>query len=223
MTDAITPDDFSFDEDTHLYRDSGGQVRMSTTQMMGRAKLVDYSGIPARVLNNARDRGIALHLATAQHDKREHYDIPDEWFGYFEGYMRFLSETRVRWVSVETSLLATVFGITFGMTFDRWGYWHDGAPVLGDLKFTAAAHPSWGIQTAIYEMGKMKRTRVGYVRRVAIQIKPNATYKLHWFDNPSDADVARSVMHRAHGIGDLVHHDRVLDTWRKNNNVRIGA
>ncbi len=217
----ISADDLEFIEDTHTYLDAGSP-RQSATQMLKSAGLVNYDGIKPDVLEEARRRGVHLHAMTEAHDKREEVDplwMSEKEWNYFQGYLAFLRDTRVRWSEVERRMVVTLFGCRVGMTFDRLGLWRDGMRALGELKFTAAPSPVWGIQLAIYEMGVTGRSSVGYMHRFAVQVKPNGTYKIHWFNDPADGAMARTVICYNHGLGNMEQHAEVIATWKRNNGI----
>ena len=222
--EPLSADEVDFVEDTHEYRE-GGAVRISVTQAIKAAGLIDYSLVPPDVLERARQRGVNLHQCAEFHDREGSFDpswLPEEHAGYFEGWLRFRRESGFLIRAIEHRRIGQHAGIRYGMTLDREG-WMGAWPTILDLKFTAAKHPSWGVQLALYELGVTGRPRVGRYRRAAVQIKPNGSYKLHDFSDPSDGDIARTVLLFTHSHGDMSRHVEVLEQWKINHGIQRAA
>lgn len=181
---------FHFEIDTHVYRDADGNVHPSVTQILRAMKLIDYSHVDVEVLQRKAAIGLEVHDLTATFDRDG--DIDPTWLtadteGYVRAWQRFRAESGWEIVEVEHQKLATLDGARFGMTLDR--ICQSGKEThLVEIKCTAAAHPSWGIQLAAYEMGYLGRSRCGHMRRSAVQLKPNGDYRIHGFDDAADGD-----------------------------------
>lgn len=202
--------DCHFERDAHSYLAGDGMRVPSVTQVIQLAGLHNYDGIPAATLDHAAWRGTLVHEATAHHDQgvdvEVFFDLPEECLPYFRAYKQFLSDTGFTADSTETEKprIVTVNGMTYGMTPDRVGTL-DGIPTVLEIKNTAAVHPCWGIQLAGYEQGIQRPARYRDYQRVAVQLKPDETYRLHSFTDPSDFS--------------LFAHAYSVAAWKLNNRI----
>jgi len=192
MTEIVSGD-VCFEPDCHAYTDLDGRRIMSTTQAIKIAGLIDYSMVPAEKLGYASLRGTLVHAATAFHDQGRDvndYYIPDWVMPYVRAYQRFLMDTGFApdLERIERPAIVKIAGLSVGMTPDRVGTLH-GYPIVLEIKATASAHPSWGIQLASYEMGLPRPPRRREYHRVAVQLKPNGDYKLFEYNDPLDREI----------------------------------
>lgn len=190
---VLTGEDVFFEHDAHAYLDADGVTqRMSVTQAIKIAGLIDYSMVPTDVLANAAARGRLVHQASAildHGDDLSYYEIPPECEPYIEAYARFCHEMRFtpdpEWI--ERPMIVELFGHRVGMTPDAVGH-IDGVPVVLERKATSAAHPSWAIQTAGYELG-LRAARVQVRQRVAVQLLRTGKYRAYTYDNDGDYEI----------------------------------
>lgn len=185
-------DEVCFERDTHAYMDNGVR-RMSTTQAIKIAGLIDYSMVPPDVLQRAANRGTLVHQASVLIDggaDLNEYDVPAECVPYIQAYCLFLRETGFipDHAFTEKPRIAEIAGQRVGMTPDRVGLL-DGVPTVLELKTCSAAHPSWGVQTAGYEMGLPRPARCRNYQRVAVQLMKTGKYKLWPYEDQSDFDI----------------------------------
>jgi hypothetical protein len=223
MIAIASADDLDFIEDTHTYLESG-KVRVSCTQALTLAGLIDFSMVPEDVLMQARDRGIGVHLCTEYIDRHGHCDptwITEEYEPYVEAWHRFKRDSRLYIKGIEERRIAQLGMVRYGMTYDRHGFIGP-APALIDIK-TGMISPVAGLQLAMYESGLTGHAWLGYFRRLVVQLRRDGTYRLHDFADPADLDIARTVLHFTHGLGDLDHHNAAIDTWARNHGVKRAA
>ncbi len=211
LPSVLIGEDVFFEHDAHAYVDLGGKQRMSVTQAIKIAGLIDYSMVPANVLENAAARGRLVHQACAIIDRGldlADYEVPDICQPYIEAYQKFAWEMRFvpdpAWI--ECPMIVELFGHRVGMTPDAVGV-IDGVPVVVERKATSAAHPSWAIQTAGYALG-LRAAGVQIRRRIAVQLMPTGTYRVHESLNPGDfetfADAYRIAAWKlAHNLASL--------------------
>lgn len=188
---VATDEDVIFDRDLHAYLDTDGSRRMSVTQSLVIAGLVDFSMVPAPVLQAAQQRGTLVHHAAAiidRGDSLEDYAIPAELDGYVEAYLAFLREMRFLpdpdWI--ERPMIVELFGHRVGMMPDAVGT-IEGIPTLIERKTSRSRHAAWRLQTGGYELG-LKAAGLQIRQRFALQLFPNKTYKLDPHDDPGDLD-----------------------------------
>ena len=187
---VLTGEDVFFEHDAHAYLDADGVTqRMSVTQAIKIAGLIDYSMVPTDVLANAAARGRLVHQASAILDRGDdlsYYEIPPECEPYIEAYARFCREMCFvpDPVWVERPMIVELFGHRVGMTPDAVGSIH-GVPVVLERKATSAAHPSWAIQTAGYQLG-LRAARVQVRLRMAVQLLRTGKYRAFTYDCDGD-------------------------------------
>lgn len=193
---------FQFDKVQHEYSESG-IVIPSVTQALCGVGITDYSMVPRAILEHKGEIGTEVHRACQFLDEGalDWDSLDGEVLDYVLAYEAFKRETGFTPRLNEFQTVATFNGMKFGMTLDREGD-INGKPHVIELKTTALIHPSWGIQTAAYELG----IGDGVVRqRAAVHLKPNGRFAVEAFSDRND----RQVFLWALGV-----------TWWKRNNLK---
>lgn len=196
MTTAAVPLDYSFDEVGHVYSDAHGTAITSVTQILDGVGISDYSSVPEKRLEYKRDIGDAVHYAARYLDEdRLDYDtIQPAWANYLLAYQQFLEDTEFKIEAIEKQGVHAYSAMKFGYTLDRIGRFPGMKHrVLLELKCAYAEEESWRIQLAAYEMTIEKNPADEFIVRLALQLKPDKTYKL-WPDingyrDPNDRKV----------------------------------
>jgi len=190
---VLIGEDVFFEHDAHAYLDADGLTqRMSVTQAIKIAGLIDYSMVHPGVLELAAARGRLVHQASALLDRGEDlrdYEIPSACEPYIEAYARFCREMGFtpypEWV--ERPMIVEMFGHRVGMTPDAVGT-IDGVPTVLERKATSAAHPSWAIQTAGYEEG-LRIAGLQIRQRVAVQLLRTGKYHPFFYEDQGDSQI----------------------------------
>lgn len=188
-----------FDPVTHTYLLQGVQVPNVT---LITDSLASYAGIPAGVLEKARQRGEAVHYATELYDRGEldMASVPDSIMGYLNAWARFRDETG--FTPFEDGIEAKVYSPTYRYagtldragTFERMKRIRPSVPVLLDLKATYTILAAVEPQTAGY-MQAWNETRTPKLqRRFAVHLKKDGAYTLHECREPSDLSVFTSAL-----------------------------
>ena len=196
MTTAVQPV-FTFDDASHTYRDEHGIVVPSVTQVLRSEGFINFDGIPYAILERKRRLGKLVHLATEEWDRGgdlEEYEIPDAAWPYLEGYFHFINDTKFQPDLIEERMLAIVNGMRFGMTSDREGILF-GDPAVLELKTSADEHPAWGLQLALYDMGRVGKPG-RHKARYGLQLGPKLprNYKLFPYEEAGDYTVALNAL-----------------------------
>ena len=181
--------DFSFEQDTHQYRTAAGIVRPSVTESLRMGGVFDYSFVPPEVLAAKAQLGTNVHAWTAEYDSAGDADptaLTELEYGYAQAWLAFVRSARPKWLAIEKPMLRPVRGIYVGGTPDRIATIGNRAWVI-EIKCTAASHPGWALQTALYEMLWTERADVGILGRMAVRLAPNGKFYPTPYDNPSDA------------------------------------
>jgi hypothetical protein len=185
--------ELTLDESTHTYR-LGDRVLPSVTQIT--ATIAPLFGIPREVLDAKADLGTAVHLATQFYDEGDldADSLPEAVGPYFRAYAKFLHDSEARWTHVERRVCHHGYG--YAGTLDRVGYLpglkgvREDALCLVDLKATYRIAPIYGVQTALYANALDVPVR----HRFALQLKPDGTYRLQEFRDPSDLSVGLAAL-----------------------------
>lgn len=154
-----------------------------------------YAGVPEDVLERARDRGTAVHLATQLYDEDalDEASLPDELRGYVAAWDRFRSETGFEPEAIEERVYSRRY--RFAGTLDRRGKFMSLKSVrpryhcLLDIKATATLMPMTGPQTAAYAAAYEEMSGDRIHRRFCVQLRDDGTYRLQEHDDPSDLSV----------------------------------
>jgi len=139
----------SFDPETHQYTTPDGTVIPSVTQRITDAGLL---GSAAKFYSpESAARGTAIHQACS--DRDHGLDVSDflkgEYGGYLTSYIKWFEAVQPIWTSIETPRYSEKYG-TAG-TADRVGTFHDGQPLVLDLK--SGGRASWhSVQLAFYDL-----------------------------------------------------------------------
>jgi hypothetical protein len=201
-------DSFSFDYDTHIYRNAAGIVRPSATQALHAVGLYDFSRVDPVVLERKRRIGTSVHRASAEFDREGWVDetwLEDDEMPYFRAWQAFRRDFHeIEWVHIEVPMMRTVAGIEVGGTPDRIGRLKT-APVVLDIKCASAEHPAWRVQTAIYELMETGHLRASMIRMIA-QLKPDGKYILRTYTDPTDASAAIACLQ--------------LEAWKRNAGLK---
>lgn len=181
--------ELTLDEATHTYR-LGDRVLPSVTQIT--ATIAPLFGIPRDVLEAKADLGTAVHRATQFYDEGDldADSLPELVSPYLRAYAKFLNESEARWTHIEHRVCH--HGAGYAGTLDRVGYLRGakGGLSLVDLKATYRIAPIYGVQTALYAHALDGKVRY----RFALQLKPDGTYRLQEFRDPSDLSVGLAAL-----------------------------
>lgn len=92
-----------FKEDTHQYFYNGLEVP-SVTQIISASNVNALENIPTSILDNASERGIAVHQAIEFYNKYKFANINDEYKRYFEAYKLWHQENSFPFIKIESEL-----------------------------------------------------------------------------------------------------------------------
>lgn len=168
------------DEATHTYYLNGVRVP-SVTQILGYLK--DFSGIPPAVLERKRQIGTATHKACELDALGELDDdtVHELIAPYLAGFRKWRAESGAVIKETETFVhhprLRYAGQLDLIAQLGRWGW-------LIDIKTAAEHSPIWAIQAAGY---LACRHDAASLKRAALQLKPDGTYKWHPYDRPENA------------------------------------
>lgn len=174
-----------FNEEAHTYTREG-VLLPSVTQVLKR--LYDFSMVDPAVLAAKAHLGKAVHLACELDDIG---DLVEESVApavapYLAAYRKFKAEKCSRMVAVEQVVYNAVgyagkLDLLADIEADRW---------MIDWKTPLSIHPAVALQTAGYAAALPRDLMAvpgsGRLRRAALQLKDDGTYRLHEFNDPAD-------------------------------------
>jgi hypothetical protein len=187
MIEAQEDIDVVFDEDAHTYTLGGVLCPRSVTGLLKRYGLTtDFSQIPPRILELARQRGIAyaegrrLILSGRELDP-ETIDARIEC--YLTALGKWLRESGVEIIETE---VPRVSPLGFGFRADIF-CWINGRRAVIDDKATFKVPRSIGPQTAGYALGWNSLYPSQPIEdRYALHLRRDSTYRFKLLDDPDD-------------------------------------
>lgn len=192
----------TFDPVGHVYK-VGTRVVPSVTQTL--APLVDYSGVPAAILERARQLGQAVHTMTELYD-RDDLDmdnLSDELLPYLTAWIKFRAEARFVPELIEERFHHPSLG--FAGTLDRTGL-INGRRAVVDIKKMLRLEPVVGVQLAAYQELCIKNG-VDVQDRYGLGLRADGTYRLIPFTDKQDWPTFLSLLtlrnfREKHGLTD---------------------
>lgn len=178
----------------HEYRTPSGVLVPNVTSILKGAGLVDDTWFT----EFARERGSAVHLATALYD-RDELDMDTVHpliMGYLTAWIKFRNDSKFEPQVIEEIVYNAEMG--YAGTTDRAGRMGDKWVIL-DIK-TGAMSPVTALQLAAYQ-----RCKPNYRTRLGVEIRENGTYRATEFNDRNDWNVFAGAL--------------ALVNWKHNNKV----
>jgi|KBSMisStandDraft_5_1062788.scaffolds.fasta_scaffold00317_35 hypothetical protein len=187
----------SFDHVPHRYFLDGNPVP-SVTGILKASGLIDFSSIPAGILESARERGTYVHQAIHFYNEQDldlaqfGEDFPS-YVGYLEGWITFCQQRHFVPVLNEHRVASRRYQIAG--TLDCLGVL-DGTAVLLDFATGRPQDVSKDLQTAAYYALALEWasedpllaaffTAHPLVKRYAVGLRKEGTFHLEAYDDPS--------------------------------------
>lgn len=173
------------DEDTHAYICNGMAAPRSVTSLLKKYGLtMDFSQIPSRVLDTARQRGKAIAVGCKLIALGYEMEPVDERIAaYVGGFENFWRESGAELIETEVPHISP---LGFGFTSDLV-CWIGGRRAVVDGKATFKLPKSVGPQTGGYKIGWNSLFPDRPVEdRYGLWLKKDGSYKLTPLDDPDD-------------------------------------
>ena len=153
-----------------------------------------YGDLAQWRLDNAAERGAAVHKACEVLDKYGQVDVQDGILPYLQAYLKFRREHAVDWQKVEYATHHP--SRRYAGTIDRYGL-VDGVPALVDIKTSYTIHkPLCAAQLNLYRMMLEAEGRpVGQL--YILHLKKDGGYKLQPFERDDALPDALLTLHNA--------------------------
>lgn len=182
---------FEFDPTAHRYT-LDGRVLPSVTQIL--RGLDDFSNVPARVLEKARDRGNRVHAACNLDvlGILDENTVDDEVAPYLAQFRKFLRESRFAPTLSECRVYDET--LWYAGTLDLFGDLPGCMDVQIDIK-SGAIPRSVGPQTAAYACALYARTGIKTRKRFVLDLKPTK-YTLPPLEDLNDMAVFKSALRK---------------------------
>lgn len=128
----------------HEYVTEDGKKLPSVSDIISCLSNLCYGNVDKFILEQAAQRGTAVHELTLDLDRHGIVDCPSEYAGYVQAYAKFLTEHVMRWVLKEEAMR---YQDEYAGTIDRFGIIDD-ERVLVDIKTNSKLS---GKQLTLYE------------------------------------------------------------------------
>ena len=122
-----------FYDTVHQY-ELDGEIIPSVSEILRFLARESYADISKYILDHAAERGTAVHQAAQELDETGACEIPQEYKGYLDGYIKFLRTNKVDWELIEKPLADR--SKRYAGTLDRRG-WVNGSYCTVDIKTNA--------------------------------------------------------------------------------------
>ena len=166
--------ELEFEDATHTYR-LDGIIIPSVSAIMEPLSAAKYKGISEYTLNNAANKGTAIHNSIENYIKFEIDDVPPEHRGYFEAFLDWWNTCKPEVVSSELKVYHKL--LRYGGTIDLLVY-IDGVLTLCDIKTTSAlSDMTCGIQLEGYSQA-LKSLGIVVERKIILHLKKTGKYAI---------------------------------------------
>ena len=177
-------------DDQHRYW-LGTRQLPGVTATLQDAGLVDFSGVPPDVLEEARVRGTETHRATALDDagQLDETTLAENVRPRLAAWRAFRAEREFEPILIEHLVYSARHG--FAGTLDRVGIVPPSTTVLLDLKATYVIPRSVGPQTAAYQIAyeEAGNDAMPITERWCVHLRGDGRYKVHPLTDPMDRAV----------------------------------
>lgn len=184
-----------FEPGAHRYF-LGERELPAVTRIMEDAGIVDFSRVKPDILETARQRGTAVHVACALYDQGtlDYASLADESYGYLAAWILFRHQTGFEPSIIEKRLCTQFHG--YAGTIDRAGSMSKAkTPAIIDIKTGLPGDDAPGIQLAAYECLMKEADLLGSrFRRIAVHLTPDGKYRMEPHENPNDFPVFLSAL-----------------------------
>lgn len=179
----------TFDEQSHTYKWNGVSVPSVTTIL---SPLIDYSMVHPEVLERGRQLGSAVHRMTELYDldDLDESSLSPDMKNYLIGWKKFRENTDFIPDTIEKRMFHPKH--QYCGTSDRTGVIRGQKAVI-DIKKMMSLGAVIGVQLAAYQaMHNLESAEITH--RYALGLRPDGTYRLQQFNNPSDFAVFLSLL-----------------------------
>lgn len=182
------PGELLFEEASHTYTLDGKRLP-SVTQVL--EPLSGYAGIPAHILQNAAERGTAVHKICELYNNGILGEFDPALAGYLEAWKNFLLMSKLEVIFSELRMFHPT--LHYAGTMDIFGVCKRKKIVL-DIKSSAELMPSTGPQTAAYEELVKVTLKETAQERWGVLLRADGTFKIVKCSDRTDWATFRSCL-----------------------------
>lgn len=183
-----------FYDDTHSYV-FNGKTLPSVSEILRFISRDEYTDVNQYRLDNAAERGSAVHKATEALDKYGKVEVDDAYTGYVSAYVKFLHEHTVEWFDIEKSMRHA--SREYAGTYDRFGL-VDGIETLVDLKTTGVVKKTLvKAQLNGYEDMRISHNLTPAKQLLCVQLLDDGRYRQYSCKRDSTEFDACYILHMA--------------------------
>lgn len=185
--------DFQFKEQGHVYTLNGEPIPCVSDLCRFLHREI-YGEAPTWAMEQAAERGTAIHAATEALDMAGTAEISEEYLPYLQAYKAFLLDYRPSWDLIEEPMYHPDH--LYAGTIDRFGAIR-GEAALVDVKTTYTVHkPLCRAQLNLYRLNLIAR---GYPvhKMYILHLKKDGTYKLIPMEEDEPLALSLITIHNA--------------------------
>ena len=180
-----------FYDDKHVYELDGVKLP-SVSEILRFINREVYKDIAQYTLDNAAERGKAVHLACEQIDRFGECEISDNLSGYVKGYIKFLKDNECEFSLIEKALAHE----DFAGTIDRYGL-INGKKAILDIKTVSAVQKTLvKAQLNLYKM-LVEHNKHEVEELYCLQLKKDGKYTLYPVSVDTTESIACLMLHKA--------------------------
>ena len=183
-----------FYEAGHRYEVDGRTIP-SVSEIIRFISREAYGDVNKYILDNAAERGTAVHKAAETLDRTGIAEIETQYASYLKAYIKFLRENDVKWLQIETAMYCAKE--EYAGTIDRLGYLNGDLTLL-DIKTNAAIKKILvKAQLNGYEFMRRSNGKEPCKSLKCLQLKPDGSYRLYGCAVDNTEFLACLALHRA--------------------------
>lgn len=172
-----------FDEELHAYTNSSGQKLPSVTSILSPISDALYRFIPRETLKKAAELGTAVHecIELSLQDDLDEDSVLPLWVPYLCAFRSFMGAYKPKVIATEQRLACDLYAGTIDFVCEI-----NGELWVIDWKTTNQLMPQVALQTAAYELLARGYHGTQLMRRGAVQLKDDGTFKFEQYTDIKD-------------------------------------
>lgn len=168
--------DLEFKEETHQYFYRGLNIP-SVTQIIGASNLRGLDNIPISILENASERGTAVHQAIEFFNKYNFANVNDEYKGYFEAYKKWHNDKSCFFSKIQSEVQVHHKILNYAGTIDMIITDASEECILVDIKTTNELDKKYvSVQLSAYKYA-LESENIKVKSLFVLWLKKNGTYE----------------------------------------------
>lgn len=187
---SLMENKLTFNEVLHQYI-LDGVILPSVTEVLKGVGIIDFSMVPASILDRACKFGTAVHMTTELSDRGilDEETLDPNLKPYLAGWRLFRQEYGFIPTHIEGRIFSKIYRVAG--TPDRVGSWNiDDSIIIPDIKTSFELYPANAIQLAAYEMMYKEITKPKVkVKRLSVLLDDKGAYKVNEWKDKNDLNI----------------------------------